>query len=66
MRGTFAEKASPKDKKSDPSARRIAELEKETRKLTHKLRQTEFIIEAQEKIAEILQRPLDQDEEKDS
>jgi transposase-like protein len=39
----------PKEKKPDPSLRRIAELEKATRKLEHKLRQAELIIAAQKK-----------------
>jgi hypothetical protein len=59
-------KRGPKKRKPDPSVRRIAELEKENQKLRHKLRQAEMIIEAQKKIAEILQTPLDQDEEKNS
>jgi transposase-like protein len=59
-------KRGPKEKKPDPSVRRIAELEKENRTLRHKLRQAEMIIEAQKKIAEILQTPLDQNEETNS
>ena len=56
-------KRGPKEKKPDPSLRRITELEKETQKLRHKLRQAGLIIEAQKKIAEILQKPLDQEDE---
>ena len=59
-------KRGPKERKPDPSIRRIAELEKEAQKLRHKLRQAELIIEAQKKIAEILERPLDQEEERNS
>jgi transposase len=59
-------KRGPKEKKPDPSVRRIAELEKETQKLRHKLRQAELIIDAQKKIAEILQRPVDQEEGRNS
>jgi transposase-like protein len=59
-------KRGPKEQKPDPSVRRIAELEKENQKLRHKLRKAEMIIEAQKKIAEILQTPLDQDEEENS
>ncbi|HSV31399.1 MAG TPA: IS3 family transposase [Atribacteraceae bacterium] len=44
-------KRGPKERKPDPSIRRIAELEKEAQKLRHKLRQAELIIEAQKKIA---------------
>jgi transposase-like protein len=56
-------KRGPKEKKLDPSLRRIAELEKTTQKLEHKLRQAELIIAAQKKIAEIFQMPLDPKEE---
>jgi transposase len=56
-------KRGPKEKKPDPSIRRIAELEKETQKLKHKLRQAGLIIEAQKKIAEIFRTSLDQNEE---
>ena len=56
-------KRGPKEKKPDPSLRRIAELEKTTKKLEHKLRQAELIIAAQKKIAEIFQLPLDPKEE---
>jgi transposase len=59
-------KRGPKEKKPDPSLRRIAELEKATRKLEHKLRQAELIIAAQKKIAEIFQMPLDPKEETNS
>src|SRR4030042_883185 len=52
-------KRGPKDKKPDPSLRRIAELEKATQKLEHKLRQAELILAAQKKIAETFQMPLD-------
>ena len=56
-------KRGPKEKKPDPSLRRIAELEKITQRLEHKLRQAELIIAAQKKIAEIFQMPLDPKEE---
>jgi len=56
-------KRGPKEKKPDPSLLRITELEKTTKKLENKLRQAEFIIAAQKKIAEILQMPLDPQEE---
>lgn len=69
-RGTLAalspKKRGPKEQKPDPAVRRIAGLEKEIQKLRHKLRQAEIIIEAQKKIAEILQTPPDQDEERNS
>jgi len=56
-------KRGPKEKKTDPSMHRIAELEKEKQKLEHKLRQAELIIAAQKKIAEIFQDSLDAKEE---
>ena len=59
-------KRGPKEKKPDPSFRRIAELEKATQKLEHKFRQAEWIIAAQKKIAEIFQMPLDPEEETNS
>ena len=60
------QKRGPKEKKIDPSHRRIAELEKATQKLEHKLRQAELIIAAQKKIAEIFQMSLDPKDEKNS
>jgi len=48
----------PKAKKLDPSARRIAELEKENHQLKEKLKQAETIIDVQKKLSEILQIPL--------
>ena len=56
-------KRGPKEKKTDPSVHRIAELEKEKQKLEHKLRQAELIIAAQKKIAEIFQGSLEAKEE---
>jgi len=56
-------KRGPKENKSDPSLIRIAELEKKTLKLEHKLRQAELIIAAQKKIAEIFQVTGDAKEE---
>lgn len=59
-------KRGPKEKVPDPSLRRIAELEKLTQKLEHKLRQAELIIAAQKKMAEIFQMPIDPKEETNS
>ncbi len=59
-------KRGAKEQKPDPSVRRIAELEKENQKLSHKLRQAVIIIEAQKKIAEIFETPQDQNEERNS
>jgi len=59
-------KRGPKEKKPDPSLRRIAELEKVTQKLEHKLRQAELIIAAQKKIAEIFQMSSEPKDETNS
>lgn len=54
-----SKKRGPKARKPDPSARRIAEQEKEILKLRSNLRKAELIIEAQKKIAELFQSHLD-------
>jgi len=59
-------KRGPKVQRPDPSVRRIAELEKENQKLKAKLHQATLIIEAQKKMAELLQTLSDQKGEKDS
>ncbi|MEA2013836.1 MAG: transposase [Thermodesulfobacteriota bacterium] len=59
-------KRGPKAKRPDPSARRIAELERENQKLKKKLRQAETIIDVQKKISEILQIPLTKNGEMNS
>jgi len=59
-------KRGPKAKRPDPSARRIAELERENQKLQKKLRQAETVIDVQKKISEILQIPLTENGEKNS
>jgi transposase len=48
-------KRGPAKKKEDPAAQRIRELERQLQTLQSKLKQAELIIEAQKKIAEILQ-----------
>jgi transposase len=50
--GLIPKKRGPQ--KPDPRVRRIAELEKENAKLTHKLKQAELIIDVQKKVAELL------------
>jgi len=60
-----SKKRGPKDRKPDPSVRRIAEQEKEIQKLRAMLRKAELIIDAQKKIAEIFQLPCDQKEGED-
>ena len=59
-------KRGPKAKRPDPSARRIAELERENERLNKKLRQAETIIDIQKKISEILQIPLTENGEMNS
>jgi len=59
-------KRGPKAKRPDPSARRIAELERENQRLQKKLRQAETIIDVQKKVSEILQIPLTENGEKNS
>jgi len=49
LEGLSPRKRGPKAKKPDPSARRIAELERENERLNKKLRQAETIIDAQKK-----------------
>ena len=69
-KGTLAalspRKRGPKAKRPDPSAHRIAELERENERLNKKLRQAETIIDVQKKISEILQIPLTGNGEKNS
>ena len=58
-----SKKRGPKARRPDPSVCRIAVQEKEIQKLRARMRKAELIIEAQKKIAEIFQLPLDQQEE---
>ena len=52
--GLIPKKRGPVTQKADPHIRRIAELERENEKLTHKLKQAELIIDVQKKVAELL------------
>ena len=52
--GLIPKKRGPVTQKADPLIRRIAELERENEKLTHKLKQAELIIDVQKKVAELL------------
>ena len=54
-----SKKRGPKARRPDPSARRIAEQEKEILKLRSNLRKAELIIEAQKKMAELFQSYID-------
>jgi transposase len=54
LQGLYPKKRGRKKRPEDPSALRIAQLEKETQRLKNQLRKAEIIIEAQKKISEIL------------
>jgi transposase len=54
-RGLVPRKRGPAAHKTDPHLRRVAELERENAKLTHKLKQAELIISVQKKVADLLQ-----------
>ena len=54
-----SKKRGPKARRPDPSARRLAEQEKEILKLRSNLRKAELIIEAQKRMAELFQSYLD-------
>ena len=60
--GLVPKKRGPVSKRSDPNACRIAQLEKDNARLTHKLKQAELIIEVQKKVAALL-RGLEKTEE---
>jgi transposase len=53
--GLVPKKRGPATRAPDPNVRRIAQLEKDTARLTHKLKQAELIIEVQKKVAALLQ-----------
>ena len=52
--GLVPKKRGPVAQKPDAHVRRIAELERQNEKLTHKLKQAELIIDVQKKVAELL------------
>jgi transposase len=54
LQGLNPKKRGRKPRPQDPSARRVAQLEKENQRLKIRLRKAEIIIEAQKKISEIL------------
>jgi len=66
LKALSPKKRGPKGKRPDPSARRIAELERENKRLEKKLRQAETIIEVQKKVSEILQIPVNGNGENNS
>ena len=53
----------PKAKPVDPRDRKIAELERETRRLQARLERAEGLIAVQKKVAQLLGVPLDSDEQ---
>jgi hypothetical protein len=54
LQGLAPKKRGRKKKAADPSAKRIAQLEKDNLRLKQQLRRAEIIIDAQKKISEIL------------
>jgi len=54
-----------KEKEKNPLAPRVAELERETKRLTRKLKRAEAIIEFQKKISEILGIPQEEPPEEE-
>ena len=52
--GLIPKKRGPLPQRPNPNVRRIAELERENAKLTHKLKQAALIIDVQKKVADLL------------
>lgn len=65
LQGIRPKKRGRKPKEKNPLAKRVAQLEKQNRRLQNKLRTAEIIIEAQKKISQILgiDQNLDDNEE---
>jgi transposase len=61
--GATPRKRGPKAKAIDPSAKRIAELERELAKVKARAERAEFLVEMQKKMALVLGRPLPDEEE---
>jgi len=59
LHGLSPKKRGRKANEVNPLAQKVAELERETRRLQKKLKQAETIIEVQKKVSEILGIPLD-------
>ena len=62
LNGLSARRRGPKSRKADERDMKIAELERENRKLRAKLERAEGLIEVQKKVSELLGIPLEQDE----
>jgi transposase len=60
--GATPKKRGPKAKTVDPSAKRIAELERENAKLRARADRAEFLVEMQKKMAQVLGRPLPEED----
>jgi transposase len=56
-------KRGPKPQPVDPSAKRIAELEREIAKLKARAERAEFLVTMQKKMAKLLGQPLDEENE---
>ena len=62
LTGLAPRRRGPKAEPPNPLAKRFAELERENRRLTRRLAQSEAIIDIQKKVAALLGIPLDQPE----
>jgi transposase len=60
--GAAPRKRGPKAKPVDPSAKRIAELERELAKVKARAERAEFLVEMQKKMAALLGRPIPDEE----
>lgn len=59
LQGMTPKKRGRKAKEKNPLAQKVAELERENRRLQGKLKKAEIIIDVQKKISQILQEPED-------
>jgi transposase InsO family protein len=59
---TAPKKRGPKPKAIDPSAKRVAELEREVAKLKARAERAEFLVEMQKKMAALLGRTLTEED----
>ena len=66
LKGLAPKKRGRKKREVTPEAKRVAELERENRKLAKKLKQAELFIDVQKKISEILKHSQTQDDDKNS
>ena len=64
--GLEPKKRGPKPKQTSAADKRIAELERENRRLRDRLEHAETIIEVQKKVSKILEIPLEPEEEEKS